>query len=60
MKYDDENYPERGHCKNCEKDVDLNYEDQGIGGYEYWGQYRVDHRWVYICSECGGDDVNIY
>ena len=43
----------RGFCKQCDEEVSVTLEDQGIGPYEYWGAKgnQVDLRGV--CSQCG-------
>lgn len=38
-------------CEECGEECDVQYVDQGIGSYEFWGQRGVDRN-VLPCSDC--------
>lgn len=42
-----------GRCPQCDKVVTGEWEDCGIGAYEYWGAHGVHHDWHCFCPECG-------
>lgn len=39
-------------CPHCGCD-EIDWIDEGIGKYEYWGSKGVDVDMVPVCSECG-------
>ena len=55
-------YAAEGYCPQCDKRVSANFEDFGIGAYEYWGAKGVDTDIRAICPECESelDDVECY
>lgn len=40
-----------GICSKCERHSGFRREDQGIGGYEFWGSRETHHNWQWV-SEC--------
>lgn len=41
------------YCPECDKEVEIKREDQGIGPYEFWGSKGWHHDWRWVCTECG-------
>ena len=39
-------------CEHCGC-TSINWIDEGIGAYEYWGAKEVDIDMVPVCAECG-------
>jgi hypothetical protein len=39
-------------CKHCDCD-EIDWIDEGIGAYEYWGSKEVDIDMVPVCANCG-------
>ena len=39
------------YCHECHQECSLNWEDEGIGAYEYWGATGVDENWQ-ASSDC--------
>jgi hypothetical protein len=38
-------------CVHCKQECDIKWEDEGIGGYEYWGATGVDKK-IVGSSQC--------
>ena len=48
-------------CNECNEEVSVVLEDNGIGRYEFWGAVGNHHSWEAECSVCGSpiDDIDI-
>lgn len=42
-------------CIHCNEPLDIEWVDEGIGPYEYWGYKCTDTRMVSVCSNCGNE-----
>jgi len=47
--------PESPTCKVCGKNCDVVTVDNGIGPYEFWGQYGIDEKICLVSSCCEGE-----
>ncbi len=45
--------PGTGWCPECKQRTKIQWEDFGIGGYEFWGAKGCDVRWEAVCGVCG-------
>lgn len=54
--YDEDDSSTTGWCCNCGKECYIEYVDNGIGSYEYWGQKGV-HTQIDAESSCCGAEV---
>lgn len=57
-KYDPDPEYNYGDCPEHGR-VKAEWEDQGIGAYEYWGAKGIDRRMVAVCPECGANLENV-
>jgi hypothetical protein len=44
-----------GYCPYCEDWHIGEWQDEGIGAYEYWGAPGFHHDWRAVCSVCGAE-----
>ena len=45
------------YCVECGEECDVEWEDEGIGAYEYWGSKETHEAWV-PSSVCCGSEVS--